>query len=104
MCPHKPHLGRRIRRKKPRTDEKAKDAVTKAAHATDEVVEVVGHIPAAVLATWGVDSNWGKVFGGSRPTQRTSRKRPPLTARRGIHSGSQAAAFRKLSLKFLHGG
>jgi 3-mercaptopyruvate sulfurtransferase SseA len=57
-----------------------------------EVVEVVGHIPAAVLATWGVDSNWGKVFGGSRPTQRTSRKRPPLTARRGIHSGGKAAA------------
>ena len=31
-------------------------------------------------------------------------KGPPLTARRGIHSGSQAAAFRKLSLKFLHRG
>jgi hypothetical protein len=29
-------------------DEKAKDAMTEAA--TDEVVEVVGHIPAAILA------------------------------------------------------
>jgi hypothetical protein len=76
--------------------------VDAASIATD--LDHIGHIPAAVLATWGVDSNWGKVFGGSRPTQRTSRKRPPLTARRGIHSGSQAAAFQKLSLKFLHGG
>jgi hypothetical protein len=31
-----------------------KDAVTKAANATDEVIEVVGHIPAAILATWGM--------------------------------------------------
>jgi len=30
--------------------------------------------------------------------------RPPPAARRGIHSGGTAAAFRKLSLKFLHGG
>ena len=29
-----------------------KDAVTKAANAADEVIEAVGHIPAAVLATW----------------------------------------------------
>ena len=35
-------------------DEKAKDAVTKAVNATDEVIEVVGHIPAASLATWGM--------------------------------------------------
>jgi hypothetical protein len=31
-------------------DEKAKDAVTKAANAIDEVIEVVDHIPAAILA------------------------------------------------------
>jgi hypothetical protein len=35
-------------------DEKAKDAVMRAANATEEVVEVVGHIPAAILATWGM--------------------------------------------------
>jgi len=35
-------------------DEKAKDAVTNAANATDEVVEVIGHIPAATLAAWGL--------------------------------------------------
>ena len=35
-----------------RDDEKPKDAVTKAANAADEVIEAVGHIPAAVLATW----------------------------------------------------
>ena len=35
-------------------DEKAKDAVTKTANATDEVIGVVGHIPAATLAAWGV--------------------------------------------------
>lgn len=35
-------------------DEKAKDAVTKAASATNEVIEVVGHIPAVSLATWGM--------------------------------------------------
>jgi hypothetical protein len=37
-----------------RDDEKLKDAVTKAANATDEVIEVVGHIPVAILATWGM--------------------------------------------------
>ena len=37
-----------------RDDEKPKDAVTKAANATDEVIEVVGHIPVAILATWGM--------------------------------------------------
>ena len=31
-----------------RDDEKPKDAVTKAVNATHEVVEVVGHIPAAI--------------------------------------------------------
>jgi hypothetical protein len=28
--------------------------MTEAANATDEVVEVIGHIPAAILATWGM--------------------------------------------------
>jgi hypothetical protein len=35
-------------------DEKARDAVMKAANATDEVVEIVGHIPATTLADWGM--------------------------------------------------
>jgi hypothetical protein len=35
-------------------DDKAKKAVAKAANATDEVIEVVGHIPAGILATWGM--------------------------------------------------
>ena len=35
-------------------DEKAKEAVTKAANATDEVVEIVGLIPATTLASWGL--------------------------------------------------
>jgi len=35
-------------------DEKAKDAVTKSANASERVVEIVGHIPAATLASWGM--------------------------------------------------
>jgi hypothetical protein len=35
-------------------DEKAKDAMRKAATATDEVAEVVCHIPAAILRPWGM--------------------------------------------------
>ena len=35
-------------------DEKAKEAVAKAINATDEVVEIVGHIPATTLASWGM--------------------------------------------------
>jgi hypothetical protein len=34
-------------------DDKAKDAVAKATNATDEIIEIVGHIPATTLA-WGV--------------------------------------------------
>jgi hypothetical protein len=34
-------------------DEKAKDAVAKATNASEQV-EVVGHIPAATLAAWGL--------------------------------------------------
>jgi hypothetical protein len=33
-------------------DDKAKDAVAKATNATDEIIEIVGHIPATTLA-WG---------------------------------------------------
>src|SRR4029079_10240302 len=43
-----------LRQRRVRDEEKPKDAVTKAANATDEVIEVVGHIPAAILATWGM--------------------------------------------------
>ena len=35
-------------------DDRAKDAVSKATKATDEVVEIVGHIPATTLASWGL--------------------------------------------------
>ena len=35
-------------------DDKAKDAVAKSANASEEVVEIVGHIPAATLAGWGM--------------------------------------------------
>jgi hypothetical protein len=35
-------------------DEKAKDAVTKVANAAEHIVEIVGHIPAATLASWGM--------------------------------------------------
>jgi hypothetical protein len=35
-------------------DEKAKEAVMKATNAPDEVVEIVGHIPATTLAGWGM--------------------------------------------------
>jgi hypothetical protein len=35
-------------------DERAKDALAKSANASDAVVEVVGHIPATTLATWGM--------------------------------------------------
>ena len=45
-------FSRPTRQRRVRDDEKPKDAVTKAANATDEVIEVVAHIPA--LATWGM--------------------------------------------------
>lgn len=35
-------------------DDKAKEAVVKAANTTDEVLEIVGHIPATTLAAWGM--------------------------------------------------
>lgn len=35
-------------------DDKATDAVARSANAADAVVEVVGHIPAATLASWGM--------------------------------------------------
>jgi len=35
-------------------DDKAKDAVIKSTNASEEVVEIVGHIPAAALACWGM--------------------------------------------------
>ena len=35
-------------------DDKATDAVAKSANAADAVFEVVGHIPAATLAGWGM--------------------------------------------------
>ena len=35
-------------------DEKAKDAVAKATNASEQVVEIVGHIPATTLAGWGL--------------------------------------------------
>jgi hypothetical protein len=35
-------------------DEKAKDAVAKTAKGADEVIEVVGNIPARSLASWGL--------------------------------------------------
>ena len=35
-------------------DDKAKDAVIKSTNASEEVVEIVGHIPAAALAGWGM--------------------------------------------------
>jgi hypothetical protein len=35
-------------------DDRAKGAVTKSANASDAVVEVVGHIPATTLASWGM--------------------------------------------------
>jgi hypothetical protein len=35
-------------------DDKATDAVAKSANAADAVFEVVGHIPAATLANWGM--------------------------------------------------
>jgi hypothetical protein len=35
-------------------DDKAQDAVAKSANASDAVIEIVGHIPATALATWGM--------------------------------------------------
>ena len=35
-------------------DDKATDAVAKSANAADAVFEVLGHIPAATLANWGM--------------------------------------------------
>jgi hypothetical protein len=35
-------------------DDKAKDAVSKATKASDEVVEIIGHIPATTLSSWGM--------------------------------------------------
>ena len=35
-------------------DDKATDAVAKSANASDAVVEIVGHVPAATLASWGM--------------------------------------------------
>lgn len=35
-------------------DDRAKEAVSKAINATDEIVEIVGRIPATTLATWGL--------------------------------------------------
>ena len=35
-------------------DDRAKDAVVKSANAPEAVVEIVGHIPAATLAGWGM--------------------------------------------------
>jgi hypothetical protein len=35
-------------------DDKAKDAVTEATKAAEQIVEIVGHIPAATLASWGM--------------------------------------------------
>jgi len=35
-------------------DNRAKVAVTKSANASDAVVDVVGHIPATILASWGM--------------------------------------------------
>jgi hypothetical protein len=35
-------------------DEKAKDAIAKTAKSADEVIEIVGNIPTASLASWGL--------------------------------------------------
>jgi hypothetical protein len=35
-------------------DDKAKEAVSKAANVSDEIVEIIGHIPAPTLASWGM--------------------------------------------------
>jgi len=35
-------------------DDRAKDAVTKATNSSERIVEIVGHIPATTLATWGL--------------------------------------------------
>lgn len=35
-------------------DDRAKDAVATATNASDEVVEIVGHIPATTVAGWGM--------------------------------------------------
>jgi hypothetical protein len=35
-------------------DDGAKDAVSKATNATDEVIEIIGNIPATSLASWGL--------------------------------------------------
>jgi hypothetical protein len=35
-------------------DDKARDAVAKAANASEEITEIVGHIPATTLASWGM--------------------------------------------------
>jgi len=34
--------------------DKATDALTKATNASEQIVEIVGHIPATTLATWGM--------------------------------------------------
>jgi hypothetical protein len=43
-------------------DDKAKDAVSEAAKASDVVVEIIGHIPATTLAGWGMRERFGLFF------------------------------------------
>jgi hypothetical protein len=48
-------------------DDKAKEAVAKSTNTSEEVIEIVGHIPAATLAGWGMTrARFGLFFLASR--------------------------------------
>ena len=49
-------------------DDKATDAVAKSANAADAVVEIVGHIPAATLASWGMTEGEVRLVLPGEPT------------------------------------
>jgi hypothetical protein len=56
-------------------DEKAKDAVAKTAKGADEVIEVVGNIPATSLASWGLTDGEVRLILPGEPINSTATSR-----------------------------
>ena len=52
-------------------DDKARDAVAKAANASEETTEIVGHIPATTLASWGMTDGEVRLVLPGEPKQLT---------------------------------
>ena len=55
-------------------DEKARDAVANAANAVEEVIEIVGNIPAASVAAWGLTDGEVRLFLPGEPISATANK------------------------------